>query len=294
MPDLEEPGRPAARQLPGHIAAALAGAGGATDSAGRPWAGRSLAGDDGKIHNFEDDDGTADAGYVAAVGALRRGNGDEAEVVAALATARVFIPIVAQLAEEVETDHGLHADKQADMALVTLKAADGRTALPAFTSAAALAAWHPEARPVAVYAARAALSAVAEGAELLVLDPGADATFVVRRPGVWALAKQHGWTPSYNDPELAGEMARAASGFAAIRRIELLPGRGVAARAADGAVVPGGGAGPELQVVLYLEDGLDAAGVQELVAGLQAEWTRNVLFGERVDSLEIKLRRAPD
>ena len=294
MPDLEEPGRPAARQLPGHIAAALAGAGGATDSAGRPWAGRSLAGDDGKIHNFEDDDGTADAGYVAAVGALRRGTGDEAEVVAALATARVFIPIVAQLAEEVETDHGLHADKQADMALVTLKAADGRTALPAFTSAAALAAWHPEARPVAVYAARAALSAVAEGAELLVLDPGADVTFVVRRPGVWALAKQHGWTPSYNDPELAGEMARAASGFAAIRRIELLPGRGVAVRAADGAVVPGGGAGPELQVVLYLEDGLDAAGVQELVAGLQAEWTRNVLFGERVDSLEIKLRRAPD
>ena len=294
MPDLEEPGRPAARQLPGHIAAALAGAGGAIDSAGQPWAGRSLAGDDGKIHNFEDDDGTADAGYVAAVGALRRGNGDEAEVVAALATARVFIPIVAQLAEEVETDHGLHADKQADMALVTLKAADGRTALPAFTSAAALAAWHPEARPVAVYAARAALSAVAEGAELLVLDPGADVTFVVRRPGVWALAKQHGWTPSYNDPELAGEMARAASGFAAIRRIELLPGRGVAARAADGAVVPGGGAGPELQVVLYLEDGLDAAGVQELVAGLQAEWTRNVLFGERVDSLEIKLRRAPD
>jgi hypothetical protein len=47
-------------------------------------------------------------------------------------------------------------------------------------------------------------------------------------------------------------------------------------------------------VVLYLEDGLDAAGVQELVANLQAEWSRNVLFGERVDSLEIKLRRAPD
>jgi len=45
-------------------------------------------------------------------------------------------------------------------------------------------------------------------------------------------------------------------------------------------------------VVLYLEDGLDAAAVQELVAGLQAAWSRNVLFGERVDSIEIKLRRA--
>jgi hypothetical protein len=294
MSNAEEPGRPAARQLPGHIAAALAGAGGATDSAGQPWAGRSLAGEDAKIHNFEDDDGSADAGYLAAVAALRQGSGGEAGVVSALATARVFIPIVAQLAEEAETDHGLHADKQADMALVTLKAADGRTALPAFTSAAALSAWHPEARPVAVYAARAALSAVAEGAELLVLDPGADVTFVVRRPAVWALAKQHDWIPSYEDRELAAALGRAASGFAAVRGIELLPGGGVAAGAADGAVVPGGGAGPELQVVLYLEDGLDAAGVQELVAGLQAEWSRNVLFGERVDSLEIKLRRAPD
>ena len=294
MPSSEEPVSPPARQLPGHIAAALAGAGGATDSAGQPWAGRSLAGDDAKIHNFEDDDGTADAGYLTAIAALREGRGDEADVVAALATARVFIPIVAQLAEEAGTAHGLHADKQADMALVTLKAADGRTALPAFTSAAALAAWHPDARPVAVYAARAALSAVAEGAELLVLDPGADVTFVVRRPGVWALAKQHAWTPSYSDRALAAEMGNAAAGFAAVRGVELLPGRGVVARAADGSLLPGGGTGPELQVVLYLEDGLDAAGVQELVAGLQAEWSRNVLFGERVDSLEIKLRRAPD
>ena len=173
------------RHLPGHIAAALAGAGGATDSAGQPWAGRSLSGDAAKIHNFEDDDGTADAGYLAAVADLAAGTGDEAAVVAALATARVFVPIVAQLAEEGEavtrptgtspTGIELHSDKQADMALVTLKAPDGRTAMPVFTSAASLKAWHQEARPVAVYAARAALSAVAEGAELLVLDPGSEA-----------------------------------------------------------------------------------------------------------------------
>ncbi|WP_407709364.1 SseB family protein [Arthrobacter nitrophenolicus] len=289
-----EAGTPPSRQLPGHIAAALAGAGGATDSAGRPWAGRSLAGDDAKIHNFDDDDGTADAGYLAAVAGLRAGTGSESSVVASLATARVFIPIVAQLAEEEESAHGLQADKQADMALVTLKAADGRTAMPAFTSAAALSAWHPEARPVAVYAARAALSAVAKGAELLVLDPGADVTFVVRRPAVWALAQQQDWVPSYLDADLAAEMGRAAGSFPAVRRIELMPGRGVASRAADGTAIPGGGAGPELQVVLYLEDGLDAGGVQQLVAGLQAEWSRNVLFGERVDSIEIKLRRAAE
>ena len=287
-----ESGTTPPRQLPGQIAAALAGAGGATDSAGRPWAGRSLAGDDARIHNFENDDGTASGAYLAAIAALLGGTGDEAAVVASLATARVFIPIVAQLAEEAEGQDGLQADKQADMALVTLKAADGRTAMPAFTSTAALAAWHPEARPVAVYAARAALSAVAEGAELLVLDPGSAFTFVVRRPAVWALAQQQQWTPSYKDQELAEEMGRAAAGFPAVRNIELVPGRGVAARAADGTVVAGGGAGPELQVVLYLQDGLDAEGVQELVSGLQAQWSRNVLFGERVDSIDVKLRRA--
>jgi hypothetical protein len=287
-----ESGTPAQRHLPGHIAAALAGAGGAADSAGQPWTGRSLAGDQAKIHNFEDDDGTADAGYLTAVADLQAGRGDEAGVIASLATARVFIPIVAQLAEEGEGQDGLQADKQADMALVTLKAADGRTAMPAFTTAAALAAWHPGARPVAVYAARAALSAVSEGAELLVLDPGADVTFVVRRPAMWALAQQQDWTPSYADPELAAMMRQSAGGFAAVRSLELLPGRGVAARTADGAIVAGGGAGPELQVVLYLAEGLDADAVQQLVAGLQALWSRNVLFGERVDSIEIKLRRA--
>lgn len=285
-------GTPAQRHLPGHIAAALSGAGGATDSAGQPWAGRSLAGDDAKIHNFEDDDGLADTGYVAALAALKAGQGDEAAVVGSLATARVFIPIVAQLAEEAEGQDGLHADKQADMAMVTLKAADGRTAMPAFTSAEALSAWHPEARPVAVYAARAALSAVAEGAELLVLDPGSTVTFVVRRPALWALAQQQDWIPSYTDEVLARQMREAAAGFPAVRSLELLPGRGVASRTADGSVLSGGGAGPELQVVLYLEDGLDAAAVQELVAGLQAQWSRNVLFGERVDSIEVKLRRA--
>jgi hypothetical protein len=143
-----------------------------------------------------------------------------------------------------------------------------------------------------VYAARAALSAVAEGAELLVLDPGSDVTLVVRRPAVWALAQQQEWIPSYTDAVLAAEMAAAAAAFPAVRNIELLPGSGVAALTGGGVMLSGGGAGPELQVVLYLEDGLDAAGVQELVAGLQAAWSRNVLFGERVDSMEIKLRRA--
>jgi hypothetical protein len=292
--DASGAGQPQPRRLPGHIEAALAGAGGATDSAGQPWAGRSLAGENATIHNFEDDDGAADSAYLAAVDALLGGEGDEAAVVASLATARVFVPVVAQLAEEAEGAGGLHADKQADMALVTLRAPDGRLAMPVFSSSAALAAWHPEARPVAVYAARAALSAVAEGAELLVVDPGSEVTFVVRRPAVWSLARQQEWIPAYRDAELAEMLGSAVAASPAVRRLEVLPGGGVAASTASGRPVAGGGPGPELRVVLYLEDGLDAAGVQSLVAGLQNEWSRNVLFGERVDSIEVKLRRAAE
>lgn len=299
MEHITEPG---GRPLPGHIAAALAGAGGATDSAGQPWAGRSLSGEDARIHNFEDDDGAADAGYLAALAGLASGEADEAAVVASLAAARVFVPILASLAEEGDAvggqegkeQHGgeVHGDKQADMALVTLKAPDGRTALPVFTSAEALAAWHPGARPVAVYAARAALSAVAEGAELLVLDPGSATTFVVRRPGVWALARQHGWIPSYSDPAVAEAVGAAAAGVPALRRVEIHPGGGVASAQAGGRQLPGGGAGPELRVVLYLEDGLDPAAVQSIVAGLNDAWARDDTFAERVDSIEIKLQRA--
>lgn len=282
----------AGRQLPGHIAAALAGAGGAHDSAGQPWAGRSLAGEDATIHNFEDDDGSADAGYLAALSALAAGTGSESAVVASLATARVFVPIIARLAEEGDGAAGLRSDKQADMALVTLKAPDGRTAMPVFTSMAALQAWHPEARPVAVYAARAALSAVAEAAELLVLDPGSDVTFVVRRPAVWALARQHAWVPSYDDPDLAEALRASVTGFPEVRRVGIHPGGGVASSTADGLRLSGGGSGPELQVLLYLEEGLDAARVQAIVAGLNGIWSRNELFAERVDSIEVKLQRA--
>ncbi|WP_346959765.1 SseB family protein [uncultured Arthrobacter sp.] len=294
---MEHTTEPGGRPLPGHIAAALAGAGGATDSAGQPWAGRSLSGEDARIHNFEDDDGAADAGYLAALADLASGAGDEAAVVASLASARVFVPILASLAEEgdaVAGAHGgeVHGDKQADMALVTLKAPDGRTALPVFTSAEALAAWHAAARPVAVYAARAALSAVAEGAELLVLDPGSATTFVVRRPAVWALARQHAWLPSYSDPAVAEAVGAAAAGVPALRRVEIHPGGGVASAQAGGRQLPGGGAGPELRVVLYLEDGLDPAAVQSIVAGLNDAWARNDTFAERVDSIEIKLQRA--
>lgn len=279
------------RELPGHIAAALAGAGGTADSAGVSWQGRDLSGQGNPLHQFDQDDGAADAGVVAAREALLAGTGTEAAVVAALATARVFVPVLAQLAQEAAGAHGLTEDKQADMALVTLQAPDGRRAMPVFTTAAALAAWHPEARPVAVFAPRAALSAVAEQAELLVLDPGAELTVVVRRPAVWALAKQHGWTPSYEDPSLTGAVGDAVAAEPDVLRAQLSPGSGVASRTAGGRIVAGGGSGPELALVLQVRDGLGPADLQAMAGRIQHALAAEQQFAERVDSLEVKFTR---
>ncbi|NMR31060.1 SseB family protein [Arthrobacter sp. SF27] len=279
------------RELPGHIAAALAGAGGSTDSAGQSWEGRDLSGAGNPLHNFDQDDGTADAAYTEALSALIDGTGGETDVVRALATARVFVPIVAQLAEEEAGAHGLSADKQADMALVTVQAPDGRRALPVFSSIAALEAWHLEARPVAVYAARAALSAVAEKAELLVVDPGAELTFVVRRPGVWALAKQQEWVPSYEDEWLTGIVSQAVAVETDISGVGLAPGGGIGAKTASGKIVAGGGAGPELRLVLKVREGLGRTELQALAARLQRRLGGDADFMERVDSLEIRFTR---
>lgn len=281
----------AERHLPGHIAAALAAAGGATDSAGRDWAGRDLSGSGNPLHNFDQDDGLADAGYAAAVQRLVAGSGTEEDIVRALATARVFVPVVATLGEAGDAGHGVTADKSADMALVTLRAPDGRAALPVFSAVDRLRAWHSQARPVAVYAARAALSAVADGSELLVVDPGADYTFVVRRPAVWALGQQREWLPSYRDPALADLLSEAASGEPDLLGVTAAPGAGIATRNAAGDIVAGGGPGPELRMILRFHPDTPQAKAQEAAARIHRSLAGNRDFVERVDSVEMKITR---
>lgn len=282
-----------ARKLPAHIEAALAG--NLADSAGRPWAGRNLAGGGNPLHSFDEDDGRADAGYTVAVeglfdqapGATPR----EEPVIRALSSARVFIPIVAEVTQQAAGILGETADKEADMALVTLKAPDGRTALPVFSTAAGLAAWHPGARPVATFAPRAALAAVAEKAELLVIDPGSSFAFVVRRPALWALAQQASWLPSYRDERLV-EIISAISGVEDnILEVRIGLGSGVPALSADGRLALGGGAGPELRMDLKLRPGLPAAEVDSLARRFRSALQENRDFVERVDSLEVKLTR---
>ncbi|MHA7239132.1 SseB family protein [Arthrobacter sp. TMS1-12-1] len=281
------------RQLPAHIAAALAG--NTADSAGQPWAGRDLSGPENPLHAFDDDDGAGDPRLAAALTGLLApagGPGDaERAVFGALATARVFIPIVARLSEPGDAPTGLHSDKEAEMALVTLTGPDGRTALPVFSSTAALARWHEDARPVAAYASRAALAAAADGAQLMVLDPGADLTFVLRRPAVWALAQQVPWTPSYEDPAVASLVEQAVRRQEDILAVGLRPAGGVLTRTAGGSIASGGGPGPELRMDLQLRPGLSPEEVRDVVDSFRGTLLGLTDFVERVDSLDIKLTR---
>lgn len=104
------------------------------------------------------DVGDADAGLVAALA-----TDDAAAIGPALLAARLLVPVVALPAEE-------RAGGEAEMAVPALVAADGRRALPVFTSYDALRAWQPDARPVPMPGNRVLAGAVAEGYAGVVLD----------------------------------------------------------------------------------------------------------------------------
>jgi hypothetical protein len=129
---------------------------------------------------FPDDDGTADPAVAAALAAY---DADPAwghpAALAALQDSRLLVPVVATLGEVEHDEQGLAHDKSSEMAAVLITGRDGRTALLAFTCTAAMAAWNPTARPVAVSARDAARSAVHDGADALVVDLAGPAMIAV-------------------------------------------------------------------------------------------------------------------
>jgi hypothetical protein len=140
---------------------------------------------------FPDDTGEAPAQLTAATAAYAADRSRYADVLAALTTCRLLVPVVAVLGEVEVDEHGLARDKSADMAAVLLTGADGRLALLAFSGMAAMVAWDPAARPVPVPARLAAQSAVQEGAAAIIIDVAGPARVVVDGEDLHALAA--GW-----------------------------------------------------------------------------------------------------
>jgi hypothetical protein len=126
-----------------------------------------------------DDTGAADPGLTAALTAYAADPAREPEVLAALAEARLLVPVVAELGETDPGPDGLVHDKSSDMAAVLMRGPDGRLALLAFTGLDAMQRWDPDARPVPVPARTAALAAMQDGAEALLIDLAGPVRYLV-------------------------------------------------------------------------------------------------------------------
>jgi len=245
------------------------------DSAGVPWAGRTLT-----AQPFAGDAGTTDPILVAALAGWRDtpDAGALVEVVRAWAPTRVLVPIVAVLGAEDDlsaaADHG-QGDKSADMALVTITGRDGRRILPTFTSITALSAWNTTARPVPVEAARAAQAAVLEGCDLIAVDPAGPVDCLLPRPAVWAVAQGRDWLPPAEDPEVQTAVAKALASVI-----------GLVAHRCEPDSLAG------LNVVLGLPDGLSTEQVEAIAGRASQLLAADDLVAERSETLRLTVRAA--
>lgn len=231
---------------------------------------------------FAGDDGSADPELADVLARHGAGDASLADVVAALAPTRVLVPVLAELEAAGVVEHDGHAhtvDKEASAGIVALRTPDGRTALPVFTGVDAMTRWRPEARPVPTAVPRAALSAVAEGWEVLVLDPAGPVTVVLPRTAVYALAQGQQWRPAVRDGVVDDDVRAAVA--AALADVRLV----VAADA-----VPGTRA--EVAVRLALPPGLDRVGLERVLAQVNDALAHHPVVAARVDSLELRVRAA--
>ena len=246
----------------------MSGCGGPADSAGTPWGGRTLP-----ASGFEEDTGECDPALLAALA-----SGDDREAMAALASARLLVPVTAVAAEttQYEGRHGpISGDKETDMAVVLLDNPDGRSGLPVFTGLATLAEWDPQLRPIPVPASRAAQAAIGESADVLIVDCASEHAFEVRSSMLWALAMEREWLPAHLDGFVAVSVAAACRDEEAVR----------GHRVADAEPAGSG----TLVIELTLAPGLRQDEVQELVTRIGERLATDGEFRARVDALTFRV-----
>ena len=245
------------------------------DSAGVPWAGRSFA-----PNPHSADDGRAPAALAEALRRFRAGEAGQADVVAEFGNSRLLIPLLAELGDGGSEigEHGLAIDKSQELSIVTVAAPDGRRVLPVFASVEAMARWNPAARPVPADGVRVALAAADDGTDLVVLDPGSDTEFVLRRPAVWAVAQSQPWQPPFDSEAVREAFARSIARELAVLGVTLLAGDPDARLA-----------GPELVVRIELIAGLTREELDATTARLAHRWAADDVIATAVDSLAVKL-----
>ena len=167
---------------------------------------------------FRDDDGTADPHVTEALAAYHAGQGSEQDALAALAAARLLVPVVAVLAD----GSAAEGDKNSEMVLPTLIGQDGRPAVLAFTGLDALARWRPNARPVPAEADRVWRAAVADGCAV-VIDVAGPVPLAVEGTRLAALAAGQPVPAAHEDGDVRAEVEAAIAAEPVIAGFSLAP-----------------------------------------------------------------------
>ena len=167
---------------------------------------------------FRDDDGTADPRVTEALAAYHVGEGSEQDALAALAAARLLVPVVAVLADGSAAD----GDKNSEMVLPTLIGQDGRPAVLAFTGLDALARWRPNARPVPAESDRVWRAAVADGCAV-VIDVAGPVPLAVEGTRLAALAAGRPVPAAHEDGDVRAEVEAAIAAEPVIVGFSLAP-----------------------------------------------------------------------
>jgi SseB protein N-terminal domain len=182
---------------------------------------------------FRGDRGAASAQVTAALAAYQSGQGSEQAALAALAAARLLVPVIAEKGDD-GTD--------SEMVLPTLIGRDGRAAILAFTGLDALARWRPDARPVPAEADRVWRAAVADGSAV-VIDVAGPVPLAIEGARLAALAAGDPVPPPHEDPDVRAEVQAAIAAEPAIAAFSLAPGR---------AQTPERAAATDLAITLHL------------------------------------------
>lgn len=175
-----------------------------TDSAGAPWEGRSFS-----ENAFSDDDGSEPLAITSATKQFGENQISFAELLKAFKNSRVLIPLLPKAAGTKIGNHGLEVDTSSDMHIVAIEGPDKLPALPIFTSTKNLQAWSQTARPVPSQFERALLAAASEGQTRVIVNPGNEHWFAIRRPAIESLAQQKTWVDPEENPEVKALVSSA-------------------------------------------------------------------------------------
>jgi hypothetical protein len=127
-------------------------------------------------------------------------------------------------------------------------------------------------------AIRVCLAAASQLSTRVVIDPGSETEFVIRRPAIARIAQSLEWQPAELNPKVKQVVGESIASESPVIEFEL--------RSADPTATL---AGAELEVVLRLVTGSSPNEVRELLDRVSRYWAASEEFAAAVDSVSIKL-----